>query len=46
LARELNGQEGVVSLHVDKNVTTEHLIYVAGIATSLKARVSVVAKPN
>jgi biopolymer transport protein ExbD len=46
LARELNGQEGVVSLHVDKNVTTEHLIYVAGIATSLKAKVSVVAKPN
>jgi len=46
LARELNGQEGVVSLHVDKDVTTEHLIYVAGIATALKAKVSVVAKPQ
>lgn len=46
LARELNGEEGVVSLHVDKDVTTEHLIYVAGVATNLKAKVSVVAKPE
>lgn len=42
----LNGAEGVVSLHIDKSVPSEHLVYVAGVATALKARVSVVAKPN
>lgn len=41
----LKGQEGVVVLHVDKDVPTEHLIRVAGIATSLKAKVSVATKP-
>jgi len=46
LARELNGKEGVVSLHIDKSVPSEDLVYVAGIATSLKAKVSVVAKPQ
>jgi len=46
LSRELNGKEGVVSLHIDKSVPSEHLVYVAGIATSLKAKVSVVAMPK
>ena len=46
LSRELNGKEGVVSLHIDKSVPTEHLVYVAGIATLLKAKVSVVAMPK
>jgi len=46
LARELNGKEGVVALHIDKSVPSEHLVYVAGIATALKAKVSVVAKPQ
>jgi len=46
LQRELNEQEGVVSLHIDKSVPSEHLVYVAGIATNLNAKVSVVAKPN
>jgi len=46
LSRELNGKVGVVSLHIDKSVPTEHLVYVAGIATRLKARVSVVALPK
>ena len=46
LRSELNGTEGVVSLHIDKSVPSEHLVYVAGIATSLKAKVSVVAKPG
>lgn len=46
LSRELNGKEGVVSLHIDKSVPTEHLVYVAGIATLLKAKVSVVAIPK
>jgi biopolymer transport protein ExbD len=45
LAAALNGQEGLVVLHVDKTVPTEHLINVASIATSLKARVSVATKP-
>ena len=46
LSRELNGKEGVVSLHIDKSVPSEHLVYVAGIATLLKAKVSVVAMPK
>jgi len=46
LSRELNGKVGVVSLHIDKSVPSEHLVYVAGIATSLKAKVSVVAMPK
>jgi len=46
LSRELNGKEGVVSLHIDKSVPSEHLVYVAGIATSLKSKVSVVAIPK
>jgi len=45
LAAALKGQEGVVVLHVDKSVPTEHLINVASIATSLKARVSVATQP-
>ena len=46
LRSELKGIEGVVSLHIDKSVPSEHLVYVAGIATSLKAKVSVVANPG
>ncbi len=46
LRQELGGDEGVVSLHIDKTVPSEHLVYVAGIATGLKAKVSVVAKPQ
>ncbi len=45
LKAALRGQEGVVVLHVDKDVPTEHLIRVAGIATSLQAKVSVATKP-
>jgi biopolymer transport protein ExbD len=45
LRSALKGQEGVVVLHVDQSVPTEHLIRVAGIATSLKAKVSVATKP-
>jgi biopolymer transport protein ExbD len=41
----LKGQEGIVVLHVDKTVPTEHLINVASIATSLKAKVSVATRP-
>jgi biopolymer transport protein ExbD len=46
LKAALKGQEGVVVLHVDKSVPTEHLIRIAGIATSLKARVSVATRPQ
>lgn len=46
LRNELAGKEGVVVLHVDKSVPTEHLVYVAGIATALEAKVSVATKPN
>ncbi|QNL21075.1 biopolymer transporter ExbD [Hyphobacterium sp. CCMP332] len=46
LRNELTEKEGVVALHVDKSVPVEHLVYVAGIATSLKAKVSIAAKPK
>lgn len=46
LRQELKGEEGVVVLHVDKTVPVEHFVNVAGIATSLKAKVSVATKPN
>lgn len=46
LARELEGKEGVVVLHVDKSVPVEHLVHVAGIATTLKAKVSIATKPG
>lgn len=46
LRQELQGQEGVVVLHVDKSVPTEHLVNVASIAAGLKAKVSLATKPN
>lgn len=46
ISQELKGEEGVVVLHVDKTVPVEHFVNVAGIATALKARVSVATKPN
>jgi biopolymer transport protein ExbD len=45
LSRELTGKKGVVVLHVDKNVPVERLVEVAGIATSLEAKVSIATKP-
>ena len=38
--------KGVVAIHIDKSVPTEHLVYVAGIANALEAKVSVVARPE
>ncbi len=46
LKNELAGKEGLVVLHVDKTVPVEHLVYVAGIATSLEAKVSIATRPN
>ena len=40
-----DGAEGVVVLHVDKSVPTEHFVEAAGIATSLNAKVSIATKP-
>ncbi len=41
LRNELAGQDGVVVLHIDKEVPVEHLVRVAGIATSLNAKVTI-----
>lgn len=38
--------EGVVILHIDENVPTRELVYVAGIATSLKAKVTIATRPK
>lgn len=46
LEKALEGNEGVVVMHVDKSVPVEHLVHVAGIATSLKAKVSLATKPE
>lgn len=39
-------RDGVVVLHIDKSVPTEELVYVASIATSLKAKVTIATKPK
>jgi biopolymer transport protein ExbD len=46
LKSKLSAPEGVVVLHIDKSVATEELVHVAGIATSLKAKVSIATKPK
>lgn len=47
LRRELGDSEGegVVVLHIDKKVPTEHFVEAAGIAASLNAKVSIATKP-
>lgn len=42
----LTGGAGSVILHIDQSVASEHLVYVAGIATSLNAKVVVATKPG
>ena len=39
-------EEGAVVLHVDKSVPVEHLVKVAGIATALKAKVTLATSPT
>ena len=46
LRQSLNGNEGIVVLHCDASVPVERLVEVAGIATSLKAKVSIATKPE
>lgn len=46
LKKNLGGNEGIVVLHCDAKVPVERLVEVAGIATSLKAKVSIATKPQ
>lgn len=46
LKRNVEGQESVVVLHCDKSVPVERLVEIAGIATNLKAKVSIATKPE
>jgi biopolymer transport protein ExbD len=46
LKSRLAGPNGVVVLHIDEAVPTREMVYVAGIATALEARVSIATKPK
>jgi biopolymer transport protein ExbD len=46
LKKELGGPQGVVVLHIDESVPTREMVFVAGIATSLEAKVSIATKPK
>lgn len=46
LRTRLNGQEGIVVLHCDASVPVERLVEIAGIATNLRAKVSIATKPQ
>ena len=46
LRNEIGEEEGLVVLHCDKDVPVEHLVNVAGIATSLEAKVSIASTPK
>lgn len=46
LKSNLGASEGIVVLHCDESVPVERLVEVAGIATNLKAKVSIATKPE
>ena len=46
LKTKLARPEGVVILHIDKSVPWEEGVYVAGVAASLKAKVSIATVPK
>ena len=46
LRNEIGDKEGLVVLHCDKGVPVEHLVNVAGIATSLEAKVIIATQPS
>ena len=46
LRDEIGDEEGLVVLHCDKDVPVEHLVNVAGIATSLEAKVTIATQPS
>ena len=46
LRNEIGDKEGLVVLHCDKDVPVEHLVNIAGIATSLEAKVIIATQPS
>ena len=46
LKSSLTGTDNIVVLHCDASVPVERLVEVAGIATALKAKVSIATKPE
>lgn len=46
LRNNLGGNEGIVVLHCDATVPVSRLVEIAGIATNLKAKVSIATKPE
>ncbi len=46
LKAKLSGPSPVVVLHIDESVATREMVFVAGIATSLKAKVTIATKPK
>jgi biopolymer transport protein ExbD len=46
LKSRLAGNKGVVILHIDESVPTREMVFVAGIATKLEAKVSIATKPR
>jgi Biopolymer transport protein len=46
LKSKLAGPNGVVVLHIDESVPTREMVYVAGIATAMEAKVTIATKPK
>lgn len=46
LKSKLGGPKGVVVLHIDESVPTREMVFVAGIATGLEAKVTIATKPK
>lgn len=46
LKSRLAGNKGVVVLHIDESVPTREMVFVAGVATKLEAKVSIATKPK
>jgi len=46
LKSRLAGNKGVVVLHIDESVPTREMVFVAGIANKLEAKVSIATKPG
>jgi biopolymer transport protein ExbD len=46
LKSRLAGNKGVVVLHIDEAVPTREMVFVAGVATKLEAKVSIATKPK
>ena len=42
----IGDKEGLVVLHCDKDVPVEELVNIAGIATSLEAKITIATKPK